>query len=210
MHIPKKFQQHDIEQLQELIREYSFATLVTLTSTGLDANHLPILLTEINGKNVLQGHIAKANPLWKTSINQSEVLVIFNGPNCYISPNHYPTKIETGKAVPTWNYIAVHVKGVMSFVHDESWLKTMIDNLTLQHESRQTTPWSTSDAPQAYIQKMLTAIVGLEIEITSIVGQWKLSQNQPDVNKLGVVAGLLAEEEKQSQKVAELVKAQIE
>jgi transcriptional regulator len=209
MHIPKIFQQNDISQLEGLIRDYPFATLVTHSESGLDAHHLPIILTEARGKKVLQAHIAKANPLWQSVSDNSEVLVIFNGPNCYISPNHYPTKKETGKAVPTWNYVAVHVKGVMSYVQDEHWLQTMIDNLTAKHESSQGTPWSTSDAPEGYIQKMLPAIIGLEIEITSITGQWKLSQNQPDKNRLGVVAGLSSEVESQYKKVAELVKINI-
>tara|TARA_R110001583_G_scaffold1709_1_gene13277 strand:- start:495 stop:1127 length:633 start_codon:yes stop_codon:yes gene_type:complete len=209
MHIPKKFEQTDTAQLEGLIRDYPFATLVTDSESGIEATHLPVVLTEVAGKKVLQAHIAKANPLWKTVSDRSEVLIIFNGPNCYISPNHYPTKRETGESVPTWNYVVVHVKGVISFVQDEAWLQTAVDNLTAQHESRQAIPWTTSDAPEGYIEKMLSAIVGLEIEITSITGQWKLSQNQPDKNRLGVIAGLSSESESQYQKVAELVKAQM-
>ncbi|MGB4882336.1 MAG: FMN-binding negative transcriptional regulator [Neisseria sp.] len=209
MHIPNKFQQNDIAQLERLMLDYPFATLVTHSELGLDANHLPIILGEKLGKKVLQTHIAKANPLWEQVSNQSEVLVIFNGPNCYISPNHYPTKQETGRAVPTWNYVVVHVKGVMSYVRDEVWLQTMLDSLTAQHEMHQALPWSTSDAPEGYIQKMFPAIVGIEIEIISITGQWKLSQNQPENNKLGVIAALSAQQENQYQKIAELVKLQM-
>tara|TARA_R110002094_G_C4874351_1_gene208666 strand:- start:372 stop:1004 length:633 start_codon:yes stop_codon:yes gene_type:complete len=209
MHIPKKFEQTDTAQLEGLIRDYPFATLVTDSESGIEATHLPVVLMEVAGKKVLQAHIAKANPLWKTVSDRSEVLIIFNGPNCYISPNHYPTKRETGESVPTWNYVVVHVKGVISFVQDEAWLQTAVDNLTAQHELRQAIPWTTSDAPEGYIEKMLSAIVGLEIEITSITGQWKLSQNQPDKNRLGVIAGLSSESESQYQKVAELVKAQM-
>ncbi|MEH6650174.1 MAG: FMN-binding negative transcriptional regulator [Motiliproteus sp.] len=213
MHIPKRFQQNDTVQLEGLIRDYPFATLVTQSQSGIDAHHLPVILTERQDNKILQAHIAKTNPIWKTTQDNCEVLVIFNGPNCYISPNHYPTKIETGKAVPTWNYVTVHVKGVISFTHDEDWLLAMVENLTAQHESSQATPWSTSDAPKGYIQKMLAAIVGLEIEITAITGQWKLSQNQPEKNRLGVVAGLSSETETETEsqyrKVAELVKAQM-
>lgn len=207
MHIPKQFQQNDMAQLEGLIRDYPFATLITCSSSGIDANHLPVLFTEVRGKKVLQSHIAKANPLWNKVDDNSEVLVIFNGPNCYISPNHYPTKKETGRAVPTWNYVVVHVNGVMSYRRDKDWLMSMMDRLTQQHESGQDTPWSMNDAPQNYIHKMLSAIVGVEIEITSMSAQWKLSQNQPEKNKLGVIAGLSSEREGQYRKIAQLVKA---
>ena len=124
----------------------------------------------------------------------------------YISPNYYPTKKETGKVVPTWNYVTVHVKGVMSYIHDEKWKLNMLNNLTNQHEVGQPNPWSISDAPEEYIQKMIPAIVGLEIKALSITGQWKVSQNQPEQNKQGVAAGLSQESESDSQKIAELVK----
>jgi transcriptional regulator len=207
VHIPGNFQQNDISQLEGLIRDYPFATLITHSESGLEANHLPVLLCEKDGRKVLQAHIAKANPLWKTVADKSDVLVVFNGPNCYISPNHYPTKQETGKAVPTWNYVVVHVKGVMSYVQDKDWLLAMINRLTDQHEAGQQAPWSTADAPADFIQKMLPAIVGLEIEISAITGQWKLSQNQPERNRRGVVAGLSAESEDQYRKIANLVKS---
>ncbi len=206
MHIPKKFKQNDQNHLKDIIIKYPFATLITNSDAGLEANHIPLFLNQSNGKDVLQGHIAKANPLWKNLKDKSEVLVVFNGPNCYISPNYYPTKKETGKAVPTWNYVTVHVKGVMSYIHDEKWKLNMINNLTNQHEAGQPIPWSTLDAPEEYIQKMISAIVGLEIEALSITGQWKLSQNQPEQNKQSVVAGLSQEIESDSQKIAELVK----
>lgn len=206
MHIAKKFQQHDNEKLESLMNEYPFATLMTHSAEGMEANHVPMLLTEVNGQKVLQAHIAKANPLWKIIEANASVLVVFNGPNCYISPNHYPTKKETGKAVPTWNYVVVHVKGDITFIHDECWLRTLIDNLTAKHEATQSTPWSTADAPTGYIDKMFTAIIGIEINITEITGQWKVSQNHPDVNRQGVVDGLLNDTQSDAQKISELVK----
>ena len=190
MHIPKHFQQNNIEHLKSIILEYPFATLISYSEQGLEATHLPVILNKANNQDVLQGHIAKANPLWENLSDHSDVLVVFNGPNCYISPNHYPTKKEHGKAVPTWNYVAVHVKGKLSFINDESWNVTMLEKLTNQHEATENNPWSLSDAPTAYIQKMMPAIVGLEIDITSITGQWKVSQNQPEINQKGVALGL--------------------
>lgn len=130
MHIPKKFEQNDPSQFKKFIHNYPFATLITNSESGLEANHIPFFLNQSKGKDVLQGHIAKVNPLWKNVKDKLDVLVVFNGPNCYVSPNHYPTKKETGKAVPTWNYVTVHVKGIMSCIHDKQWNLNMINNLT--------------------------------------------------------------------------------
>jgi transcriptional regulator len=228
MHIPNKFKQDDQEQLDEFIQQYPFATLITFrgvndadvngsdvndkvaSDSGLEANHIPFMLTqsqlsESKGKAVLQGHIAKVNPLWKNVRDQSEVLVVFSGPNHYISPNHYPTKQETGKAVPTWNYSVVHVTGRMSYIHDKAWNLDMINRLTDQHEAGEPSPWSVADAPENYIQKMLAAIVGIEIEILSMTGQWKLSQNQPEKNQLGLISGLSQSTDVASQEMAGLI-----
>jgi len=212
MYIPKKYQQEDVNQYHELITNYPFATLITHTELGVDANHIPMILNHVNGKDVLQGHIAKANPLWKTIKDKDQVLVIFQGPNCYISPNYYPTKKETGRAVPTWNYVAVHLQGSISFIDDNQWNFNMINDLTNLHEAQQTTPWAISDAPKEYIDKMLPAIVGFEIEILSMTGKWKVSQNQPDKNKRGVYEGLSQlskNSESNEQKMATLVKSTI-
>ena len=191
MHIPSKFKQNEESTLLEIIREYPFATLITSSESGIEATHLPVFLAKIDGKNIIQAHIARANKIWKSVKEKSQVLLVFNGPNCYISPNYYPTKAESGKAVPTWNYVVVHVKGHISFIHDEKWIYNIIDSLTSEHESMQETPWSIADAPDTYVNKMLSAIVGIEISVNSIEGQWKLSQNQPQINKFGVVNGLL-------------------
>jgi transcriptional regulator len=198
MHIPSKFNQKEQSQLKSIIREYPFATLITQSEYGIEATHLPVVLTNIDGNDVIQAHIAKANKIWKSIKENSEILLIFNGPNCYISPNYYPTKKQSGKAVPTWNYVVVHVKGKISFIHDEKWIYNMIESLTSIHESNQETPWSMADAPDTYINKMLPAVVGIEISVDSIEGQWKLSQNQPEINKFGVVKGLAGHEVKVS------------
>jgi transcriptional regulator len=206
MHIPSKFKQNEESTLLEIIREYPFATLITNSESGIEATHLPVILAKTDGKNIIQAHIARANKIWKSVKEDSEILLVFNGPNCYISPNYYPTKAEAGKAVPTWNYVVVHVKGHISFIHDEKWIYNMIDSLTNEHESMQEMPWSISDAPDTYINKMLPAIVGIEISVSSMEGQWKLSQNQPEVNKFGVIKGLL---ENGELKVSELVNDQM-
>ncbi|MFT5760380.1 MAG: transcriptional regulator [Alteromonadaceae bacterium] len=206
MYIPKKYQQGDTHKFKELMIKYPFATLISHHDAGLDADHIPLLLKHVNGKDVLQGHIAKANPLWTNVKDDSEVLVVFNGPNCYISPNYYPTKQEHGRVVPTWNYVVVQVKGIISIIHDDQWKLKLIENLTNLHEASQPTPWTVTDAPTAYIDKMLPAIVGLEVDILSITGKWKVSQNQPEINKQGVYTGLSQETESNAHKIAEWVK----
>ncbi|WP_163833460.1 FMN-binding negative transcriptional regulator [Spartinivicinus ruber] len=206
MFIPKAFEQNNTDCLINLIREYPFATLITVSEVeGIEANQIPLLFTQDEDKKYLQGHIAKANSLWKSVKNGSEVLVIFNGPNGYISPNYYPTKHETGKAVPTWNYVTVHVRGRLSFIHDTDWNKEMIDRLTVEHEASQKTPWTLNDAPEGYIEKMLQAIIGVKVEITSIVGKWKLSQNQPEKNRNGVIKGLLGQDQSNASVMASWV-----
>lgn len=207
MNTPKKFEQKDQAHLHDIMINYAFASLITHSESGLEVNHIPFFLDNSHAKGVLKGHIAKANPLWKTLKDKSEVLVVFNGPNCYISPNYYPTKKETGRAVPTWNYVAVHVKGILEYRFYDTFKLDMLDNLTLQHEADQATPWSIKDAPEQYIQRMLDAIVGLEIKITSITGQWKVSQNQPQMNKQGVIDGLSQQASHDAFNIAALVKA---
>jgi transcriptional regulator len=206
MHIPKVFEQTDINQLESIIVNYPFASLVTQSKNGLEVNHLPLFLDKSAGKYVLQGHIAKANKLWKMLKDKPEVLVIFHGPNCYISPNYYPTKKEDGRAVPTWNYVAVHVKGQLFFSDDAEFKLEMLNNLTFQHEQKESQPWSINDAPEEYIERMLPAIVGLKIEVSEITGQSKISQNQPELNQQGVVDGLSAKKQEAASAIADLIK----
>jgi transcriptional regulator len=209
MYTPKNFEQSDPDQLKALITNYPLATLITYSETGLEANHIPFLLNSSADTDVLQGHFAKSNQLWKTLKDQSEVLVIFHGPNTYISPNYYPTKQDTGKVVPTWNYVTVHVKGVMSYIHDDDCNMDLVTNLTNQHESEQAIPWTVSDAPKDFTKKMLSGIVGIEITILSMQGKWKLSQNQPEQNQRGVVTGLSQQADSGSQTMAGMIENHI-
>lgn len=205
MHIPNKFKQDNINDLIALIQQYPLGTLVTHMADGVDAMHLPLLIESSHDDIILTGHIAKANPVAQNVGPDSEGLVIFNGPNAYISPNHYPSKAEHGKAVPTWNYVVVHAKGLVSLIHDQDWIYRHLAALTHEHESRSAYPWSIHDAPEDYIQKMLAAVVGVRIEVSSLVGQWKLSQNQPCDNQQGVIDGLSALDAA-SQSVASIMK----
>lgn len=172
------------------MRAHPFATLVTTAAEGVDADHIPLLLVEPgHSHGLIRGHIARANPCWQKVNDGSEVLAIFQGPNHYISPKWYPSKQEHGRVVPTWNYLVVHARGNITWRHDPDWLRTLVDDTTLAHEDPDH-PWRVSDAPADYIERMLAAIVGFEIRISSLKGKWKLSQNREPKDRLGVIDGL--------------------
>lgn len=177
--------------MHQLIRVHPLATLVVHAPSGLNANHIPLYLSESpEPYGTLQGHIARANPLFGEIGEGIEALAIFHGPQSYITPSWYATKKETGKVVPTWNYAVVHVSGVLRVVDNASWLRAQLNALTNQNEASFAKPWAVSDAPKDYIDKIMAAIVGIEMTITKMLGKWKVSQNQPAQNQRGVIAGL--------------------
>jgi transcriptional regulator len=141
-----------------------------------------------DGKQVLRGHVARANPVWKAG--EGEALAIFLGPHAYVSPNWYPSKAATGKAVPTWNYVTVHAKGRIRWVQDTEWLRTNVTRLSDAHESGRADPWKVGDAPDSYIETMLRGIVGFELEITRLDGKYKLTQNRDQADREAVAAAL--------------------
>lgn len=191
MYCPAHFAESRPEVLHALMRDYPLATLVTMGEQGLNADQIPLILgTAEDGSSVLRGHVARANPVWKTLRADIDVLAIFHGPEAYITPNWYPSKREHGKAVPTWNYAVVHARGPLRIIQDADWLRTQVESLTQRQESAFAEPWAVSDAPADYIEKMLAAIVGIEMTVISLEGKRKASQNQPEGNREGVIAGL--------------------
>ena len=188
---PPHFREDRPEVLHAAIREHAFATLVAEGPDGLIANHLPFLLDETRG--VLRGHVARANPVWKEARPDREALAIFQGPSAYITPSWYATKAATGKVVPTWNYLAVHVRGPLAFFDDADRLRALVTDMTNAHEAGRAAPWAVTDAPADYIDTQLRAIVGVELAITRIEGKWKMSQNRDAADREGVRAGLTAE-----------------
>ncbi|WP_310451525.1 FMN-binding negative transcriptional regulator [Sulfuritalea sp.] len=207
MYLPAHFEESRSEVLHQLLRAQPFATLVTQGADGLAADHLPLHLEpEVGPCGALHGHVARANPLWQQAAD-SEVLAIFHGPQAYVTPSWYPSKREHGKAVPTWNYVVVHARGTLRAIDDAAWLRRQLEALVAEHEAGFAEPWQIADAPPDYIDKMLTAIVGIEIVITSLVGKWKISQNQPAANRAGVVAGLRRQGTADALSMAELVAA---
>ena len=192
MYIPKHFEETRVEVLHELIRAHPLAALVTLTPNGLDANHIPLEIDpEPAPFGTLRGHVARANPLWAEFSNEVHALAIFRGADTYVSPAWYPTKRETGKVVPTWNYAVVHAHGPLKVIDDRQWLRRFVERLTNRHESQRSNPWKVTDAPSDFIDKQVEAIVGLEMPIVRLIGKWKVSQNRPAVDQDGVVQGLL-------------------
>lgn len=193
MYTPKHFDQADTATLHALMRAQPLATLITLASSGLDANHVPLHLSaELGPLGTLRGHVARGNPLWKEPTPEQEVLAVFHGVQAYVSPNWYPSKAENGKVVPTWNYAVVHAHGTLKVVQDARWLRAHLDALTAHHEASQAPPWQPSDAPADYLEKMMGGVIGIEIEITRLSGKFKLSQNQTAPNQTGVIQGLRA------------------
>lgn len=190
MYLPGHFAETSSEVLHALMRAHPFATLVTQDAAGIVADHLPLRLAPAAGGGLrLLGHVARANPVWRAA-DSSEALAIFQGPQAYVTPSWYETKREHGKAVPTWNYVVVHARGRLAAIEDPAQLRALLEDLVDHHESTFAQPWQIADAPADYLEKMLAAIVGIEIEISELRGKWKISQNQPQANRAGVVAGL--------------------
>jgi transcriptional regulator len=205
MYLPAHFAESRAEVLHALIHARPFATLVTQGTNGPDANHLPLHLdANASPHGTLSGHVARSNPLWREAAD-SGVLAIFHGPQAYVTPSWYPTKREHGKAVPTWNYVVAHARGRLRVVDDPAWLRRQLELLVDRNEAGFAEPWQVSDAPPDYIDKMLAAIVGIEIEITELTGKWKISQNQPEANRAGVVGGLRGQQSAEALAVADLV-----
>lgn len=191
MYLPAHFSESRTEVLHALMRARPLATLVTPVAGGLDANHIPLHFSlEAGPLGTLRGHVARANPLWRECTPGVDVLAIFHGPDAYITPGWYPTKAQTGKAVPTWNYAVVHAHGALRAVDDPVWLRAHLAALTAQHEAASAQPWQIEDAPADYLEKMISAVVGIEITITRLTGKWKASQNQLPENQAGVAHGL--------------------
>lgn len=191
MYIPSHFEVQDVEALHRLIREHPFGMLVTHGTNGLDANHLPFELDLSGGTNgTLRAHVARANPVWQHAGNGDEVMVVFRAEDGYITPTWYPSKHESHKQVPTWNYRVVHAHGRITIRDEERYVRGVVARLTRAHEASQPAPWKMTDAPADYIDTMLKAIVGIEIDITRLIGKFKLSQNRELRDKLGAAEAL--------------------
>ncbi len=208
MYLPAHFEERRADVLHELVRTHPLGQMITLDAGGgLQADAIPFVLdadarvaadaagdvagaTTAGAVGILRGHVARANPVWREARTDVEALVVFQGPQGYVSPGWYPSKLEHGKAVPTWNYVTVQARGTLRAIDDPAWLRALVTRLTQRHEAGQARPWAVTDAPPDYIAAMLRAIVGIEITLTSLVGKWKVSQNRSPADRAGVVQAL--------------------
>ena len=206
MYIPAPNAEHRPEVMHDFMDAHPLAAIVTVSPDGLVASHVPVLLDRTEGPyGTLRGHVARANPHHRLPLVIPEALVIFAGPNAYISPTWYAAKAEHGKVVPTWNYVAVHAYGPLTFRDDEAFLRQQVEALTIRHESRRDAPWAVTDAPPDFVTRQLRAIVGLELPITRLEGRWKMSQNRSAGDIDGVVRGLGSSPAQGDRAVAEIV-----
>jgi transcriptional regulator len=191
MYVPPHFREDRIEVLHEAIGGAGLATLVSFTGQGLIASHAPLLLDPDPAPcGTLIGHLARANPHARLVDPAVETLAIFQGPDAYITPSWYPTKQETGKVVPTWNYAAIHAYGTLEVFDDSDRLLDVVTRLTDRHEGSRAAPWAVSDAPADFVRGMLKGIVGIKLRVTRLEGKVKMSQNRPPADRQGVVEGL--------------------
>ena len=208
MYEPPLHRQEDLAAEHALIRENPLGLLISHGPSGLLANAIPFLIfPEASKFGTLRAHVARANPQWKDLQVADEALIVFQGVDHYISPSWYETKRETGKVVPTWNYLIVQARGRPRVIEDAGWLRTQIEALTVKKEGDRAAPWAVSDAPDDFVAAQIRQIVGVEIEIADIRGKWKASQNRKAEDRAGVVAGLLADDDEAAARMAEVVAA---
>jgi transcriptional regulator len=205
MYLPPHFRDEDLPGIHATIRAARLCTFVTATADGLIGTPLPVLLDETQAPyGVLYGHVAKANPQWKTA-PAGDAMAVFMGPDAYISPSWYATKQETGKVVPTWNYIAVHAYGPVEFFEDADRLLDIVTRLTAKHERGRANAWAVGDAPEDFIRAQLKGIVGLRMPITRLDAKRKMSQNRNAADRAGVIAGLSVSDDAADRTVAGLI-----
>ncbi|MCY1510826.1 Protease synthase and sporulation protein PAI 2 [compost metagenome] len=193
MYLPSAFREDSLDVQHDFIRAHPLGVLTTSAEGGLMANHIPCLLYPEGPCGVLRLHVARANPQLAELASGRECLVVFHGPQAYVSPSWYPTKAETHKVVPTWNFVAVHAWGVPVIQDDPAWLRAQLDALTDSQEKARVQPWRVDEAPADFIAAQMRVIVGVEIRLSRIEGKWKVSQNRPVADRQGVVEGLVNE-----------------
>ena len=206
MYRPDHFRVDDVAEMHALMRARPLATLVSAGASGLYGTHLPTVLKSDGPFGAIECHLARANPHWKDLAEGGEALMIFQGPEAYVTPNWYASKARDGKAVPTWNYVAVHAYGRPAVMNDATWLRRHVGELTDQQEKSEAHPWAVSDAPERYVETMLRGIVGFRFDIARLEGKWKMSQNREMPDRAGTAQGLDARGQGEDAEVAALVR----
>jgi transcriptional regulator len=193
MYIPQHFAEHRPEELHRIIHDHPFGILVSNSGQGLDADHIPFEFDSGSGSHgVLTAHVARANPLWQRCPSGTQVLVVFQGPQAYVSPSWYPSKHEEHRQVPTWNYQVVHAHGTLTILDDDRFTRGVVARLTRRHEAGEPVPWKIGDAAPGYVDELLRHVVGIQIDVTSLVGKFKLSQNKEARDQQGAADNLEA------------------
>jgi transcriptional regulator len=209
LYLPLHFKEERPLVLEAAMRAAPFASVVVAADHGIEANHLPLHVRKTEEGLLVVGHVARANPVWTLPV-RGEALALFSGPHGYVSPSAFASKREHGKVVPTWNYVAVHAHGPIRWIEDERWLAELLEELTAEHEAGRAEPWKVSDAPAAFTQGLLRAIVGLEIRVTRLEGKLKLSQNRSRADREGVIAELRARGDEASGALAAAMQAALD
>jgi transcriptional regulator len=208
MYVPEHFKLGDVAEQHALMRAYPFAALITTGEAGYEVTHLPTVLKNEGVLGVVECHVSRANPHWKEIAKSGKGLLIYTGPEAYITPAWYPSKHAHGKVVPTWNYAVVHAHGTAEIMDDRQWLVRHVSELTDQQEAGAAVPWATSDAPGNFIEMLSRGIVGMRFTIERLEGKAKMSQNRELPDRAGVVAGLTSRGTEADVKVAGLVEAE--
>lgn len=190
MFIPKQFRQDDKNMVMEAVKTIRFGVLVVFSEGRFFSSHLPFIIREENNQMILEGHVSRANELWKHAAKENPAMVIFQGEHAYIHPGWYETKKTTGKVVPTWNYQVIHLHGFAEKQEEPGWLLNHLEKLVTHNEADQKTPWKISDAPQDYIDGLTRAIVGIQFKVERFEAALKMNQHHPQENRLGVIEGL--------------------
>ena len=194
MYVPEAFAEHRLDVLHAAVNACGLAIFITVGDGAPIATHVPMLLAPGEGDfGTLHFHIARSNPQWQLTAAGTTALVIFAGPDGYVSPSWYPSKAEHGRVVPTWNYVTVHAEGVPAFYQDRDRLHALVTRLTDRHEAARAAPWQVADAPAAYTEAQLRGIIGVSLPIARLQGKWKLGQNRNEADRAGLLAGYDAE-----------------
>lgn len=206
MYLPPSFREPRTEVIHDLIEAHPLGAVITVAAAGLFATHIPFVLDRAAGPlGTLRGHVARSNPHHRLDAAAGEALVIFTGPDAYVSPSLYPSKAEHGRVVPTWNYVAVHAYGGVRWVDDAEFVLRNVEALTLRHEAGRERPWSIHDTPADYLAGLSKAVIGIEIPIARLEGKWKMSQNREARDAQGVATGLAGSAAAHERHVARLV-----
>lgn len=206
MYIQTPFEETRIEVLHALIRDHPLGTFVAMTQDGLEANHIPFEICDgPHAFGTLRAHVARANPIWNSTLPALDTMLVFQGPNAYISPSWYVNGKKSGKLAPSWNYAVVHAYGRLRVIEDGDWLREHLGQLVARHEAGQPTPWSMAEQPPEFTDNMVRAIVGIEIEITRLVGKWFVSQHRTPADRVSLAANLRLQHSDSATAVAELI-----